>query len=562
MPAVDVELVGPLTAITDTLLKRPGAVTMLSIKKLSEMYGFTTFIEHMKEEGKESRPLIRISISGLVLLIDIDFEVPADYVGNLGQPLSPSSSSNLGSLGNLATLGNECIVGVSISSAIRPDTIDGESYDFLFGFGGFPSCQEVLLRNLKEKTLDSFNMNLRVLILFDRLSKSKPHDLFTLFSTLACGLTKELEYEKKSMDVPLVLDDTQRQLDWDDGVLGIGKVLCNCNDKVGVFLKYWVDERYVNRWIRENKGLDVAEREYMIHFKVKESLKAKRSFINSGPADEDAALGDAAAEEVNGGGTDAEAGDNDNEGHVEPAEHLDGNGDLDMDDAMERSAAGAKHSSTEDASGHGGFFFDPEEGVWRVDDAGVRNNLSVVQLELCPPVWVPEDLMRIHGLEYEVIDRGNENWGHNKQGGDDARDTELDALYDTLNDDASNGSVTVSAPVPLHLHFLVGCKMVRLFKLHLCGLNQLRSVVEALRSWCLANSMLRSTLSGSALTTDPSPSQKDSDVDLMEVFANPQPCSPSPTAAPSPSPSISFSIDGLGKCDYTLRGNPTVLELH
>lgn len=426
MPHIDTELVQPLTAISETLLKRPGVVTMQSIKKLSTIYGFSTFVENIKDQT--GKPLIRMSISGLVLLIDIDFTIPVDMIYTLGSPMSPNVGNNLNNL-NTNILTNECIINVSINSAITPDQIDDESWDFLFGFKGFASCSDVLFENLKEKTLDSFNMNLRVLLLFDRLSKEKPNDLFTVFSTLVCVLTKQ--YEKEF--------DKISELDWNDGVSGIGKVLCNQNHKVGVFLQYWIDDRYINRWVRSNKGIDVVDRKYLIHFKVKESLK--------------------------GGEV-----DNDEKGNIGNDTYVDGNGSYDV----------VMHDSDDILS-----------------NVKLQENLTLITLELCPPIWIPEDTLNILGVKYDIINEENENWSNNKtEVGDDAYSTGLDSVFKRVNENAGYVEMDNDKKERLELEVLVGCKMVQLFKMQVPDMHKLEEVVDSLRNWCKANNIIRNTIQG------------------------------------------------------------------
>lgn len=427
MPHIDTELVQPLMVISETLLKRPGVVTMHSIKKLSEIYGFSTFVENIKDNT--GKPLVRMSISGLVLLIDIDFAVPIDMISALGSPISPGVGNSLNNL-DMNNLNNEGIINVSINSAITPDQIDGESWDFLFGFKGFASCSEVLFENLKEKTLDSFNMNLRVLLLFDRLSKEKPNDLFTIFSTLAWVLTKQSEkaFEEKT------------KLDWNDGILGIGQVLCNQDHKVGVFLQYWIDDRFINRWIRTNKGIDVVDRRYLIHFKVKESLK---------------------------------------EGKVksEGIENIDSYVTVD------------ENGSTNDS-----------DVVMRENDDVLSNdklhdNLSLITLELSPPVWIPEDILHMLGVKYDTINEENENWSNNKaRVGDDKYNTGLDKVYKIANENAGYVEIDNNKDEKLQLEILIGCKLVKVFKMQLSDLCILEQVVNCLRNWCKANNIIRNTI--------------------------------------------------------------------
>lgn len=515
MPVIDIELVQPLNAITDTLLKRPGVVTMQSIKRLSEMYGFTTFVEHIKAQH-----MMRLSISGLVLLIDVDFEIPIEMQNSVGSPMSPTGGMN----NSIGILSNSYIKGVSISSAITPDPIDNESYDFLFGFKGFPSCSDVLFNNLKEKTLDSFNMNLRVLLLFDRLSKNKPDDLFTMFTQLVWGLSKQVEYEKSKNGDDVTEDE---EIDWVDGVRGIGKVLANQNNKVGVFLQYWIDDRYVHRWIRENKGMNVVDRVYMMHFKVKESLSSKNYNTLKTEIEE---------KQENNKPTD---GNNDDEKAV-----IDGDGDVIMNKGTSDNTEKLDETTKVDDDGEVGKdndtkrLFNILDGTWDTskqlksgsgdDTLSSSNDVGLVILEFCPPVWIPEDALVYHGTEYELINEDNENWSDNNKKAEDSDlrddDEALNKMYKSINESKgeNNGCVELVSSEGnkrVRIDFLVGCKMVRVFKVQVGDLNKLRGLVSVLRMWCKVNSMLRKVVS-EYKEVGVSEEETAEDVTLDEVFGS------------------------------------------
>lgn len=420
MPPIDPELVQPLMAITETLRRRPGVATMHSIKKLSETYGFTTFVEHIHGDLGN---VIRLSISGHVLLIDIDFRVPTELDAGLGSPMSPSAAAGV-LLGEFAGLDRTSISHVSISSAITPNLIDGVNWDFIVGFGSGAenvSCSDVLYKNLtKEKTLDAFNKNLRVLLQFDRLSGTKPNDLFTVFSELACGMNKQIQLEETGS-----LEDRR------DGVSGLGKVLCNYKGKIGVFLKYWIDDRYVHRWVRDNKKVDVAEIEYLLHFKVKESLKKDE----------------------------------------EEEKDFDGDGDDESkDDEMDLDENGGASA---------GRLFNVDFGEWNVEKGSkIEARLNNITLELCPPVWVPEDLFFEQGVEFETVIPGN--CGNCSV---DPVDEVFVAVNQTGEYTRKDGKINVS--------MLVGCPMILVCKTTLGDLNHLQGFVQSLRTWCKLSSLLR-----------------------------------------------------------------------
>ncbi|GMF08338.1 unnamed protein product [Ambrosiozyma monospora] len=163
MPVIDPELLAPLSKISDVLLKRPGKVSIEGIKRLSNIYGFETFNDTLTigdnnnlvftVNSRAGTPLVkssvhphhgqlidRLSLSGKILLIDIDFH-------------------------------GGVVKNVSLSSAINLQPINGETYDFLEGNDEFEKLGSILYRNLQSSTLDKFNKNLRILSQFDRLTR-------------------------------------------------------------------------------------------------------------------------------------------------------------------------------------------------------------------------------------------------------------------------------------------------------------------------------------------------------------------------------------------------------
>ncbi len=535
MPLIDTELVQPLTAVADILLKRPGVVTMSSIKRLSEMYGFTTFVEHMKNDSSKggntdagNGVIVRLSIAGLVLLIDVDFLMPMSLEDAQKMVSSPSmmSLTSPGS-GGVSTskeqahlnLRGEHIKGVYISSAITADPIDGKNYNFLFSFDGSKTCSDVLYANLKEKTLDSFNMNLRLLLLFDRLSKEKPDDLFTTFSQLVYGLKRQQELEKNALMKTGSTSDIELQK-CDLGLCGTGKVLANHDGKIGVFLNYWIDNWEVNQWLRTNKGLDVEDTHYMLHFKVNEQMKVERtkketsdSFANNGGPNSTA---DTDVKMTNG--TDEQATDAHNE-----------------------------NSSMID-----------NEGKWHLTSKQ-QENFSTVMLECCPPVWVPEDVISKLCVDYEVIHSDNANWPDNY-----VKDTDVTSfheynalvnrIYIQLNDsEASFGCVNVieedgeievnngekkqtdtakyfsrEEGTGIRVELQTGCPMVRVFKLQTASVDGITPVVQALRIWTQSASVLRQLASSTAKVVPVTPSSISANsngvtVELGDVFGTTNP---------------------------------------
>lgn len=111
------ELVDSLTAISQTLLQRPGKCTLENIKRVSEINGFTSFTD-------KTESYTRLSIAGTILLIDVD--VAADDVSDVGI----SCAQNVG------------------------DALDG--------------LDQLLLESLRESTLQRFAHYIAVLSSFDR----------------------------------------------------------------------------------------------------------------------------------------------------------------------------------------------------------------------------------------------------------------------------------------------------------------------------------------------------------------------------------------------------------
>ncbi|KAH3665875.1 hypothetical protein OGAPHI_004064 [Ogataea philodendri] len=398
MPSIDTELIAPLSRISEILLKRPGRVSVDGIKRLANIYGFETFTDTLAVNdqndlvfaypesrsttpvGKEVPQIERLSLSGKILLIDIDFQDGA-------------------------------VKNVGLSSAINIESIDARSYDFVDGFGSFPKVGTILYENLQSTTLDKFNKNLRLLGQLDRLSASAPFDLFNTFNLLTYNLLKACAAEKEHIadNSADILTEKELAADYDVGVRGVGKVLVNQSDKIGLFLKFWQD----NRFLAE---LDRSERpEYMLHFKIMESPRA------------------------------------------DPVE-------------------------TKETKRVVEWF----NGQWSPDVP-----LDLLVLELCPPVWIPEDLLLELGLnEYEVVTPDNSVFNS-------TTDT-LDDFYQEIN---KNYSYTFGTEDQIiESFFLTGCKFVKIYKLKLAELDKLRALVSGLRSWCLVNNVVRNLLQGQQKT--------------------------------------------------------------
>lgn len=447
MPTIDPELLRPLSQISDILLKRPGKVSIEGIKRLSNIYGFETFTDTLAADGVEQgaeRSLVftigshagtpesavqghivdRLSLSGKILLIDIDFQE--------------------GKVHN-----------VSVSSAINLQEINGETYDFLGGWKDFEPVEKVLLWNLQRSTLDAFNKNLRILSQFDRLSHAAPNDLFNFFNELTHNLVNVQQYERDHIKVATGSSLTKSEIvqDMDRGCAGLGQILMNQQDKIGLFLKIWEDDRFVSKYLQEHSQIQTTESlsPYLIHFKITESF------------------------------------------HEETAT-LDEEEDADDDGEAAKTTAVQPPTKVE-------WF---ENGQWLINsnDTMIQSNLSLLTLELCPSIWIPSDLLLELGMtDYQVRSAENDYFNNNQErSGMD--DTLLDGFYSEIN---QNGSATLQftdTEKKLRIAVLTGCPMVKIFKAALPTLDRLRDFVCGLRTWCLVNSLLRKLLEAGTVTPE------------------------------------------------------------
>lgn len=202
----------------------------------------------------------------------------------------------------------------------------------------------------------------------------------------------------------------------------IGDLLSNYNNKVGVFLNYWEDDYRVNEWIRRNKNLEINGDNYLIHFKIKESSSSKDFKINE--------------------------------------EYL-------IDSKIPN-------------SNESGWFINNK---WQIpNDLNVIETLSIIQLELCPTVWIPQDLLDLLSLRYKIIDQTNKNWGYNTKSL--TKNDQMDEFYSKVNEYGyiSLGKINVS--------FTIGCKMIKLFKIQGLDLSKFTHLIKILRSWIKLNSIL------------------------------------------------------------------------
>ncbi|ODV87408.1 hypothetical protein CANARDRAFT_5944 [[Candida] arabinofermentans NRRL YB-2248] len=454
MPTVDPELIAPLSKISDILLKRPGKVTVEGIKRLSNIYGFETFDDTLTvNENSSSNNMIysygsttsnagtpmgkndtnvqiidRLSLSGKILLLDIDFQ-------------------------------NDSVHNVSLSSAVKVQPIDEITYDFLEGYGEFQKVENILLRNLQSKTLDQFNRNLRILSQFDRLSLSAPYDLFNLFNLLAYNLLQVYDY---TLNIPAsvterstVLTHDEKIKDLQEGYYGLGRVLMNQQVRIGLFLKIWEDNRFINRYIFDTKQIKTNQslHPYLIHFKITENNKLDNDLLDS--------------ESLTGSANNA--------------------------------GSSSSNNGLKDEVKMKWF----ENGEWLINkqDSALISNLNLLVLEFCPNIWIPEDLLIELGLtDYEVITESNEFLNYDIAGYDD----KLDEFYKCINAGHYKElriSGELNATKKLKLNFLVGCEFIKLYKIKFNRLDKLVKFVSTIRSWCLLNNLIRNLLNHEISTT-------------------------------------------------------------
>lgn len=407
---MDATLLESLTRASESLLKRPGKVSVEAVKKLASFYGFDTWLEKLDTD------------IGIVSLSN----TPKTVLSPLHTSLitSPLQGTRLGAKNGLSnepersrlTLNLDRVVididftsprlitnvGVSVGTESELNSLQ---FDFIKGWCGSPNAGEVLLDNLTNNdTLDQFNMNLRVLFMLDRLSKQSPYDIFTIFSNVVSALSEESKHSQ------------------------IGDLISNYDNKVGIFLKYWEDDYQVNQWIRTNKNVQLNGENYLIHFKVKESSSSKEFTISK--------------------------------------EFL------------------------VDANSEGNWY---ANGKWQIpNEPNVIESLSIIQLELCPPVWVPQDILDILSLKYKVIDQTNKNWAHNTK---TATETDrMDVLYSKIN---NTGCVSVA---DVNVSFSLGCKMIKLFKIQGLDLSKFTQIIKLLRSWIKLNSILKKLVKSNGVT--------------------------------------------------------------
>lgn len=433
MPPVDPELALSLDEVSQILLKRPGAVGIKGIKRLSNLYGFETFTDIIDPVNKASAiqspgplgmnekelsTIERLTIAGKIILIDIDFQ-------------------------------EQKVSDVSLSLAIVTKLISGKDKGKLnfIDKACEPNIEKLLLQNLNESTLDDFNRNLRLLSLLDKLSNSvslndqlnretgsgndelsheRKYDLFNYMHILSFNLHRVYEYQVSHLDEldyksPFLSDRNDISCFVREGLGGIGKVELNVGGRCGVFLKFWEDHRFVTQQLKQRVPNDEIHNDnFLLHFKIKEV---------------------------------------DNEYCI-------------------------KNIDTRIVYKEKWF----EEGRWLVDSG--KNDNDIVKFsvtlvaELLPTVWVPYDLL--YKWNIDDIDEAEP----------DVKNNRLDALFDHFNKFHHKRKYRLNekGDQKLEISMMSPCRFVKLHKLS-HRVEQIQSIVDDLRTWCVISSFIRNVLS-------------------------------------------------------------------
>ncbi|OWB55858.1 hypothetical protein B5S28_g1742 [[Candida] boidinii] len=556
MPAIDSELIIPLSKISEVLQKRPGKVSIEGIKRLSNLYGFETFtdtlaytttsnniptsaatnnnnssvitgannISSSSAEGfgadaikatpllytvtashsgtpnikdKENQQWIdRLSLSGKTLLIDIDFQNNHVIKVSLSNavniiPLSHDSNNN----NNNAGYNNNIIKGISF--------LDQDSNELSNYFDEpVETVENILYKNLQNKTLDNFNRNLRILSQFDKLSSNEPNDLFNFFNQLTYNLINISNYQsnnssrlfsalsitvnKKKFEE--VSGNQNLENDLKDGFIGIGKLIMNQHDKIGVFLKYWENNRFINRFIYENHKIKTNEmiEPFMVHFKIKERDIEEENESNPVNSNSSSSTSSSSAG-ISGNNNRNDFNDyliNDNENKINLITTFESNS----------------------------LWFSNGKWLPSLKYPVLVDNFNSLVLELTPCVWIPKDLLLELGLNnYEVISEDNKNnyndkriftkidklgkFYHNLNSGSMCQEFKIneDDESHQANDQNDNNKTTTennNSESTIKINTLIGSKFIKLHKVVLNDISILENFFNSLRSWSFLNNLL------------------------------------------------------------------------
>ncbi|GME93850.1 unnamed protein product [Ambrosiozyma monospora] len=230
----------------------------------------------------------------------------------------------------------------------------------------------------------------------------------------------------------------------------------NQNDQIGLFLKIWEDNRYINDYIYKKKNIKTNEmlNPYLLHFKITENMKsANDNNLLQSDSTTDLQAGDTTmvSELANGAGTNA---------------------------GLISNNTGLKLK-----------WFDNGDWLINSNDVILNSNLNLLILEISPNIWIPQDLLiELNLKDYQVINHENEFFN------DDGRDSKLDAFFKTVNVQHHADIPIQDGTKKLRLNFLTGCEMVKIFKIKFNKLERLMNLIETLRNWALLNNLIRNLL--------------------------------------------------------------------
>lgn len=244
--AIDAVLSSQLSRSISELIRRPGAVSVVNIKRLAELYGFESFTETLPGA------IERLTIAGSILLIDMDFSNSA--VVNVSLSLTTDQKTKL-----------------SIDKA--SDT--AKLVYYLKGAFSFTNCSnEILLACLAPPVhpdgelrydvvkLNDFSANLVHLADFNKHSiydskGSSNVDLFNYMSELSLLMSFFSTYQAKILLQNA--SDTCEVVDILSGYRRFGRVVVNLENRVGIFIKYWEDNRRIRyRSLHDSSDAGVA----------------------------------------------------------------------------------------------------------------------------------------------------------------------------------------------------------------------------------------------------------------------------------------------------------------
>jgi len=214
------------------------------IQKLAQQLKLETFVDKLGFDihgGKNQGS--RLTIAGSTILIDIDFG--AD---DIATTVSLSLANQNENVSRPLAISNDFFSTTVVTNDLTRVAIDWEKnpYSFLKQSGDDAAsnnrsiAEKILLSNLTKSRLNHFPKNLQYLANIDRLSCTN-YDLFVFIEKLALILT--------AMNILEGINEKTESWELANGFTStIGRVQLNNEklDKLGLFINYWQDFRYVN----------------------------------------------------------------------------------------------------------------------------------------------------------------------------------------------------------------------------------------------------------------------------------------------------------------------------